>query len=54
MIAHYCLHKFHWRPTEVLTLSIEEKAFVAASIQIKVDGEKEQEKKANAKRPRKR
>jgi hypothetical protein len=38
----------------LLTLSREEKAFIAASIQIKADAEKEQEKKMKAKKPRRR
>jgi hypothetical protein len=38
----------------LLTLSREEKAFIAAAIQIKADAEKEQEKKMKAKRPHKR
>jgi hypothetical protein len=38
----------------ILTLTREEKAFIAAAIQIKADAEKEAEKKASAKRPRKR
>jgi hypothetical protein len=38
----------------LLTLSREEKAFIAASIQIKADAEKEADKKMKAKRPRKR
>jgi hypothetical protein len=38
----------------LLKLSREEKAFIAASIQIKADAEKEADKKMKAKRPRKR
>jgi hypothetical protein len=38
----------------LLDLTREEKAFITASIQIKADAEKEQEKKMNAKKPRKR
>ena len=38
----------------LLSLSKEEKAFIAASIQIKADAEKEAEKKMKAKKPKKR
>lgn len=40
-IAYYCLHKLHIRPKEYLEMSIEEKAFIIASIQIRVEKEKE-------------
>ena len=53
-MAYYCLHKFHWKPTTLLSMTREEKAFIMASIQVKADAEKEQEKKMKAKRPRKR
>ena len=53
-IAYYCLHKFHWKPTMLLSMTREEKAFIMASIQIKADAEKKQEQKMKAKRPRKR
>ena len=52
--AYYCLHKFHWKPTVLLTLSREEKAFILACIQLKADAEKAQEKKMKVKKPRKR
>jgi hypothetical protein len=38
----------------LLNMTREEKAFIIASIQIKSDAEKEQEKKMKAKKPRKR
>ena len=53
-MAYYCLHKFHWKPTMLLGMTREEKAFITACIQLKADNEKEQEKKMKAKRPRKR
>ena len=53
MLGYYCLHKLHWRPTVLLTMSREEKAFILAAVQIKADEEKKQEKKMNTKRPRK-
>jgi len=53
-MAYYCLHKFHWKPTMLLSMSREEKAFIMACIQIRADAEKEQEKKMKSKTPRKR
>lgn len=53
-MAYYCLHKFHWKPTILLSMSREEKAFVMAAIQIRGEAEKEQQKKMKAKKPRKR
>lgn len=53
-LAYYCLHKFHWKPTILLSMTREEKAFILASIQVRSDAEKEQEKKMKAKKPRKR
>ncbi|HBH0645701.1 TPA: hypothetical protein KR441_003673 [Clostridioides difficile] len=50
-IAHYCLHKFKWKPHEYMDLPVDEKAFVAASIDIKVEEEIKEEKK-NAKEAR--
>ncbi|HBH3626619.1 TPA: hypothetical protein KSK17_003399 [Clostridioides difficile] len=55
-VAHYCLHKFKWKPHEYMDLPVDEKAFVAASIDIKVEEEKEEEKKTakEARRSRRR
>lgn len=46
-MAYYCLHKFHWTPSQILqNLENEEyKAFIEACISIRIDAEKEQEKK---------
>ena len=53
-LGYYCLHKFHWKPTDLLNMSREEKAFVLAAIEIKAEADKEQEKKMKVKTPRKR
>lgn len=53
-MAYYALHKFHWKPSEILELDRYEKAFIWASISIKADAEKEAEKKAKSKRPKRR
>ncbi|HBH1340583.1 TPA: hypothetical protein KRL47_003708 [Clostridioides difficile] len=55
-IAHYCLHKFKWKPHEYMDLPVDEKAFVAASIDIKVEEEIKEEKKTakEARRSRRR
>jgi hypothetical protein len=33
-LAHDCLHLFHWAPAATVALTREEKAFVAASIDL--------------------
>ncbi|RKW57739.1 MAG: hypothetical protein D8H95_02355 [Lachnospiraceae bacterium] len=38
--AYYCLHKFHWKPTEFIEMSEEEMAFVIAAIDIKAQNDK--------------
>jgi hypothetical protein len=43
-IAYYCLHKFHMLPSQFVELEENEKAFVIASIQIKIDAEKRKQK----------
>lgn len=39
-VAYYCLHRFHWKPSEYLSLPMREKAFVIAAIDIRVEAEK--------------
>lgn len=51
-IAYYCLHKLHKWPHEYLDLDIQEQAYVVASIQMKLERDKKEAKKA--KKPRKR
>lgn len=43
--AYYCIHKFHWEPSKFAKLSPEEKAFVVASIDIKIDDDRKREEK---------
>ena len=53
-MGYYCLHKFHWKPTMLLDMKREEKAFILAAIQIKADNDKKEQQKMKSKRPRKR
>lgn len=53
-IAYYALHKFHWKPTMLLNMTREEKAFILASIQIKAEKDEEANKKLKAQKPRRR
>lgn len=48
-MAHYALHKFHWTPSQVNNLSREELAFVAASIQLKVEAESKEQRELERK-----
>lgn len=48
--AYYCLHKLRITPRQFDEMDKYEKAFIIASIQIKKDAEKEQEKKLKSKR----
>ncbi|HAB60565.1 MAG TPA: hypothetical protein DCE48_07655 [Lachnospiraceae bacterium] len=47
--AHYCLHKFHILPSEFINLDDNEKAFVIASIRVKIEDEKKEQEKAKRK-----
>ena len=42
--AHYCLQKFHWLPSFFSELDRNEKAFVIASIDLRVEEEKRKAK----------
>ena len=42
--AHYCLQKFHWLPSFFAELDRNEKAFVIASIDLRVEEEKRKAK----------
>lgn len=48
--AHYCLHKLHMLPSTFVNLDPYEKAFIIASIDIKVENEKKERKRAEKKR----
>nr|DAT81545.1 MAG TPA: hypothetical protein [Caudoviricetes sp.] len=43
------MHKFHWSPSYFVNLDENEKAFVIAAIDIRVEKEREEQKKAEAK-----
>lgn len=45
MFAHYCLHKLHMLPSSFMELEQQEKAFVIASIKIKMEAEKAESEK---------
>ena len=49
VFAHYCLQKLHRFPHEFLNLDFKEKAFVIASIQLRVDDEKKEAAKIKKK-----
>lgn len=46
---NYCLHKFHILPHEFYDLPMRERAFIIASIQLRIEDEKEQANKLKAK-----
>ncbi len=48
-IAHYCLHQLNIKPREFLELDRCEKAFIIASIEMKIESEKKAQKKAKKK-----
>ena len=48
--AHYCLHKLHMLPSTFINLDAYEKAFIIASIDIKVENEKKEQKKLQQKK----
>lgn len=49
-IAYYCLHKLHKWPHEFLSLSRYEKAYVIAAMELKLEHDKKEAKKARAKK----
>jgi len=53
-LAYYCLREFHWPPSAILNLSREEKAFILACASEQAKAQKEIEKKAKARTPRRR
>ena len=44
-IAHFCLQKLHKFPHEFLELPLKEKAYIIASIQIRIEDEKNEAKR---------
>lgn len=53
-IAYYCLHKFHILPSQYIELDEQEKAFLIAAIEIKLENDRKREKGAKSKVRRKR
>ena len=51
--AYYALHKLHILPSTYLEMDVQERAFVVAAIQIKMENDKKQKKKAEAKAKKK-
>ena len=49
MILHYCIQKLRWKPREYLELSDKEKAFLVASIELRIESEKKEAEKAKRK-----
>ncbi|MHD0316469.1 hypothetical protein [Fusobacterium sp. THCT1E2] len=49
MIAHYCLHKLRILPSQYLSLEAKEKAFVEASIILKIEKEAKEAKEIGKK-----
>jgi len=50
-MAYYCLHKFHMLPSQFLQLDRQERAFVVAAIELKMEEDKKKEKQIkNAKK----
>lgn len=51
-IAYYCLHKLHKWPHEFLDLEVQEQAYVIAAVEMKLERDKKESKKAKAGRNR--
>ncbi|MCD7908581.1 MAG: hypothetical protein LUH04_13045 [Clostridium sp.] len=51
-VAYYCLHKLHRWPHEFLDLDRYEKAFVIAAVELKLEQDKKEAKRAKSKRKR--
>lgn len=47
--AHYALHELKIRPKDYIEMDFKEKAFIIASIKVRLDDEKEAAKKAKKK-----
>ena len=46
---YYCINKYHWTPSQILEMSEEEKAFIHATIDIRIESEKKMEKEIERK-----
>lgn len=51
--AYYALHKLHVLPSVFLEMDEQEKAFIIAAIDIKIENDKKEKKRAEAKAKRK-
>lgn len=49
-VAYYCLHKLHKWPHEFIGLDRYEKAYVVAAVEMKIEKDKEEARKAKRKR----
>lgn len=49
-VAYYCLHKLHKWPHEYLELEVQEQAYVVAAVEMKLENDKKEAKKAKRKR----
>lgn len=49
-MAYYCLHQFHWKPSEFLGLPRRERAFIAAAVELRIEQEKKEQKKLKARK----
>ena len=50
MILHYCIQKLKWKPQEYLSLNDREKAFIIASIELRIESERKEADRAKRKR----
>lgn len=48
-MAHFCLQKLHVLPSTLLQLPRKERAFILASIEVRIDSEKKAAQQAKAK-----
>lgn len=48
-VAHYALQKLHILPSQLLNMDEQEKAFVFASIKLRIEAEKEEQRKIKKK-----
>ncbi len=49
-VAYYCLHKLHRWPHEFLALDIQERAYVVAAIDMKLEKDKKEAQKLKSKK----
>ena len=49
-VAHYALQKLHILPSQLLNMDIQEKAFVFASIKLRIEAEKKEQDRLKKKK----